>query len=71
MKFTKALKKLQSKKAACIYIQSWSEDVWIRCQFPDDNSKMSAPYLYVDSRFGKVHWTPTQVDMFSVDWAVV
>ena len=49
----------------------WKEDVVIRIQFPDENSKMTAPYLYVESRFGRVPWIPTQIELFSRDWIIV
>lgn len=49
----------------------WKEDVVIRIQFPDENSKMTAPYLYVESRFGRVPWIPTQIELFSKDWIIV
>lgn len=49
----------------------WKEDVVVRIQFPDENSKMTAPYLYVESRFGRVAWIPTQIELFSKDWVVV
>ncbi len=29
---------------------------------------MTAPYLYVTSRFGKVPWMPTVIELFSEHW---
>ena len=52
-------------------LPKWSEDVIIRVQNPDEHSKMTAPYLYVESRFGRVPWIPTQIEMFSDEWCVV
>lgn len=52
-------------------LPAWSPDVIIRAQIPDANSKMTAPYLYVESRFGKVPWRETFIELFSHDWAVV
>lgn len=49
----------------------WKEDVIVRIQFPDENSKMTAPYLYVESRFGRVPWIPTQIELFSREWVIV
>ena len=49
----------------------WEEDVIIRAQYPDENSKMTAPYLYVESRFGKVPWKETMIELFSEKWEVV
>ena len=52
-------------------LPSWKEDVIIRCQMPDENSKMTAPYLYVESRFGRVPWKETMIELFSIEWTVV
>lgn len=52
-------------------LPSWKEDVIIKCQMPDENSKMTAPYLYVESRFGRVPWKETMIEMFSKDWQLV
>lgn len=52
-------------------LPSWSEDVVIRVQYPDEYSKMTAPYLYVQSRFGCVPWKETMVELFSNEWQVV
>lgn len=51
-------------------LPQWKEDVKIRVQTPDTNSKMTAPYLYVESRFGKVPWKETMIELFSNDWEV-
>jgi hypothetical protein len=52
-------------------LPSWTPDVRIKVQWPDENSKMTAPYLYVDSRFGKVPWKETMIELFSEEWEVV
>lgn len=52
-------------------LPSWKEDVVIRVQMPDANSKMTAPYLYVESRFGRVPWKETMIELFSKEWEVV
>ena len=49
-------------------LPQWKEDVKIKIQVPDENSKMTAPYLYVESRFGKVPWKETMIELFSNDW---
>lgn len=51
-------------------LPQWSEDVFIACQWPDKNSKMTHPYLYVTSRFGCVPWQNTVPELFSVQWQV-
>lgn len=52
-------------------LPNWQHDVIIRVQFPDEHSKMTAPYLYVESRFGKVPWKETMIELFSDKWEIV
>lgn len=52
-------------------LPKWSDDVVIRAQYPDENSKMTAPYLYVESRYGRVPWKETMIELFSEDWEIV
>lgn len=52
-------------------LPSWQPDVIIRVQVPDEHSKMTAPYLYVESRFGKVPWKETMIELFSDNWELV
>ena len=52
-------------------LENWEKDVVIRCQIPDAFSKMTQPYLYVESRFGKVPWKETNIELFSLDWELV
>ena len=54
-----------------IKLPKWADDVFISAQFPDANSKMTAPYFYVTSRFGMVPWIPTMIEMWSDDWVIV
>ena len=49
----------QVKKGKGMRLLQWSPEVVIRAQYPDENSKMTAPYLYVESRFGRVPWKET------------
>lgn len=60
-----------SVKELGMRLPSWSEDVVIGIQYPDEHSKMTAPYLYVQSRFGKVPWKETMIELFSEKWQVV
>ena len=59
------------KKGSGMRLPQWQPDVIIKSQYPDENSKMTAPYLYVESRFGKVPWKETMIELFSEDWQVV
>ena len=59
------------KKGSSMRLPAWQPDVLIKAQYPDENSKMTAPYLYVESRFGKVPWKETMIELFSDKWEVV
>jgi hypothetical protein len=59
------------KKGRGMRLPGWSDDVVIRAQYPDEFSKMTAPYLYVQSRFGMVPWKETMIELFSDKWVVV
>lgn len=52
-------------------LPNWQPDVIVRVQKPDENSKMTAPYFYVESRFGKVSWIPNMIEMFSIEWVLI
>ena len=52
MNFGQALEAVKNGKG--MRLPQWSSDVVIFAQFPDEHSKMTAPYLYVESRFGAV-----------------
>lgn len=72
MTFGKALDLINYKdKFLAMRLPQWKEDVKIMVQFPDEHSKMTAPYLYVESRFGCVPWIPTQIELLSDSWEVV
>lgn len=69
MNFGKAFEEV--KKGKAMRLPQWSKDVMIKAQFPDENSKMTAPYLYVESRYGSVPWKETMIELFSEEWEVV
>lgn len=54
-----------------IRLPQWKSDVAIWCQVPDEHSKMTAPYLYVESRYGTVPWIATNIELFETNWEVV
>lgn len=64
--FDEAMKYL--KRGIQVRRKAWQPDVKICTQFPDEHSKMTAPYLYVESRFGRVPWKETMIEMFNEDW---
>ncbi|MEK4809059.1 MULTISPECIES: Thoeris anti-defense Tad2 family protein [Bacillus] len=69
MNFGQAFEEVKQGKG--MRLPQWSEDVVIRAQFPDEHSKMTAPYLYVESRFGKVPWKETNIELFDENWEIV
>ena len=75
MNFGEAFEEVKNGRG--MRLPAWKKDVIIRSQFPDEHSKMTehnkmtAPYLYVESRFGKVPWKETMIELFSEDWQVV
>lgn len=73
MSFGTAFNMLQNHFASDLGMRlpQWKDDVVIRVQWPDENSKMTHPYLYVQSRFGNVPWKETVVEMFNNCWQLV
>lgn len=67
--FGTALEAMKKGKGA--RLPHWKPDVVIRAQYPDEHSKMTAPYLYVESRYGRVPWKETMIELFSDDWEIV
>lgn len=49
----------------------WDEDEVVRVQNPDEHSKMSYPYLYMETPCENFPYIPCYEDMFSDDWEVV
>jgi hypothetical protein len=60
-----------AKKGKKFKLPHWKEDVFISLQIPDENSKMTHPYLYVTSRFGCVPWIPTMVEMLAENYIII
>lgn len=69
--FGQAMDFIRENRQHSMRLPQWSEDVKIRIQYPDENSKMTAPYFYVESRFGRVPWKETMIELFSTKWQVV
>lgn len=79
MNFGEALTGLKAGKAMAR--RGWNgKGIFIKAQFPDENSKMTAPYIYIDSSGLQtsnpdapkncVPWLASQTDMFAEDWEV-
>lgn len=69
MNFGQAFEQVKLGKG--MRLPQWQQDVIIRAQYPDEYSKMTAPYLYVESRFGRVPWKETNIELFAENWEVV
>lgn len=67
--FGAALEAMRNGKA--VRLPHWQPDVRIMLQTPDEHSKMTAPYLYVQSRYGRVPWVATQIELLSMEWNTV
>lgn len=68
LSFGSAFDNLRFKGFSYMRMSNWNKDVKIRIQYPDEHSKMTAPYLYVESRFGNVPWKENMIEMFSNNW---
>ena len=79
MNFGEALTGLKAGKAMAR--RGWNgKGIFIKAQFPDEDSKMTAPYIYIDSSGLQtsnpdapkncVPWLASQTDMFAEDWEV-
>lgn len=70
MDFGKALENVKNGKG--MRLPHWTIDTAIRMKFPDENSDMTEPYLYVDSlMLGRWPWREGMDELFSTKWEVV
>jgi len=53
--------------------EGWNgKNMWIAIQTPDENSKMSLPYIYMYTAMGdQVPWVASQSDLLAEDWETV
>ena len=79
MKFGTALDEL--KKGCNVAREGWNgKGIFIAMQVPDEHSKMTNPYLYIDTTGlytdnlaaskALVPWHPSQTDMLAEDWGI-
>ena len=77
--FSKALE--EAKSGQKIRRSGWNGNgIFVTIQRPDENSKMSSPYLYIDTTGlqsdnentprVRTPWTPSQTDIMAEDWEV-
>ena len=80
MDFGQALTEL--KNGNKVKRKGWNGDgIFLALQVPDKNSKMTQPYIYIDTLGlktnnpnapkGRVPWLASQTDMLTEDWEVV
>lgn len=69
--FSNAL--LALKSGAKVARRGWNaKNQWVGAQYPDENSKMQCPYLYLKNAQDKlVPWVPSTGDLFAEDWVEV
>ena len=80
MNFGKAIEEM--KAGENVARRGWNgKGIFIAIQNPDENSKMSIPYIYIDTtglstdnpeaQKARVPWLASQTDMLSEDWQLV
>ena len=80
MDFGQAL--IELKNGNKVKRKGWNGDgILLALQVPDKNSKMTQPYIYIDTLGlktnnpnapkGRVPWLASQTDMLTEDWEVV
>ena len=75
MNFGQAIEDLKAGKK--VNRAGWNgNEMYLQAQFPDKNSKMTFPYLYMTIPACKegtrlLPWQPAQVDLFEEDWQII
>lgn len=66
--FSEILERLKNGSKVCRI--GWNgKGMWIALQVPDANSKMTLPYLYMNTAQGDlVPWLASQTDILADDW---
>lgn len=76
--FGTALELLKLGRRVCR--NGWNaKDIWLLLQVPDEHSKMTLPYIYIEYPVGsvaypkgcRVPWLPSQTDLLAEDWTAV
>lgn len=68
MHFGEALEHLKSGNK--VTRPGWNgKGMWLKLQEPDENSKMTLPYIYMSTVTGDlVPWLASQTDILAEDW---
>jgi len=80
MNFGQAIEAMKAGEKVCR--EGWNgRGIFIKLQTPDENSKMTTPYLYIDTTGlqtdneaapkSLVPWLASQTDMLADDWKIV
>lgn len=74
MNFSQALELI--KKGASVTRGGWNGaksglSMYVFAQVPDQNSKMTNPYLVMSVEKSNTPWQPSQLDLFADDWQEV
>ena len=75
--FSRALEAVKEGKA--IQRNGWNgSGLVVKAQFPDENSKMTLPYLYIEypadaktTPGAKCPWLASQTDIMAEDWLII
>jgi len=61
------------KEGRSVAREGWNgKGMWIALQRPDENSKMTLPYIYMKTaQGGLVPWLASQTDILAEDWILV
>ena len=70
------------KKGNKLAREGWNgRGIFIQLQVPDENSKMTSPYIYIDTTGlqtdndnapkSLVPWLASQTDMLATDWVII
>lgn len=80
MNFGEAIKAI--KDGEKVQRKGWNgKGIFIKMQVPDENSKMTSPYIYIDTTGlqtdnkdapkSLVPWLASQTDMLADDWQII
>ena len=82
MNFGEVLEALKQGKK--VQRTGWNGNgLFVTLQVPDENSKMTKPYMYLTSPVGstkqyggeekenRIPWIPSQTDIFAEDWTII
>lgn len=69
----------EAKRGKAIQRQGWNGNgLKVKVQFPDEHSKMTLPYLYIEYPLdakttpgARCPWLASQTDIMAEDWAVI